>query len=89
MNFTFQKIKGRPRYTKIKLKGKVVGQIIEDSEGEFQILLHVKRNPSRKDPCPFKTIIVQHEFGTEEKTREFLKRNFEEILAGHILHPID
>jgi len=73
-------------YWDIKLKKKVCGHIHRNDNGEFTIMLSVKKEKTQEDPCSFRNAKLKAKFKTIEETKEFLINNTEAIMKQFDLY---
>lgn len=76
-------------YTDVKLGGKDVGSIAEQSDCTYQMGLIIEDPNSKNDNCKWKWIFLKARAVDEKAAREFLNLRFDEINAKYKLHPID
>ena len=93
--FTFKKVPRTGRFrcfereeTEIKLNKKIVGSISEGKD-TWYIRFAIKKNPTEKEPAPFKWITLKYKPDDEADAREFIRKHNDEIQKRYDLHYFD
>jgi len=100
-NFTFkreEKAKGLMRVIEgnrgstIKLEGKVVGSIsYKRNENKYVVMLHVKKDPTKEEPCLFKNVVLGARFDSDNAARMWLNEadRAQRLQTIHPLHQLE
>ena len=98
--FTYKKITREGRYKsfepeqhEIKLKGKVVGQISEESHTSsktgFGVSFSVSRQPTKENPAPFRWLNLKTRFEDAAEAKMFLRKHFDNIMGALNLYSFE
>lgn len=69
----------QPKGADIKLNGNKIGWMTEHTFGVVEVRFHVKKEPTKDDPAPFRNVRLNARFSSIDEAKKAIKASFKQL----------